>query len=1699
MTRQQLHEVREKVSKINTTRKLYKTNKTIHKQKQTVGNVNEQVDMMALEDNLSVGQSTSTVNMKEKNGHDKGKEKLATNWTRAVSGSNLISDEDDGIVLIRKIGKEDGEKRISMVNSIMKPRDQNDNKDRNNELKRIDKKLTFKEEEEQEDTKVSNDELIQQLEEKKQVINQQQWIKIKRRNKIEKDLEDEQLMKKVIADNKEKKTEVMEPDNVGIQQWGNERCTRNIMKGIKQGYRHENVGVAFVSGKTRHNLLSGTGIQRKGLGTHLYCDQPGGYLFNDKGDRYMMRVQGKQILIDGRLYNRNGQYRDITLVHDTGASATILKDCDAGLWEERGDGLITMGGYTGETDELVGGEDLYLMFKTSTESANAVINEQFSIDQVMEEILEEENGKDIDGNSEWNRNDEDLKQFDEQEGWKENLVFHMDDVNSIGQLEEHIELEGLTESQKREVLNKVKSASEVVKCLKKDKGEKERMILEGSDKELKMKLSNEMGIMKRMKRMEHYAEIYPHLSQAALNKMVEDNIITDGIELQVSAKEKEETDYIAKGKKTKVHKKRSKTTGEDTGLGHRPPFFMVMCDLIDLTNETEGNRFGYNWLLVMVCKEYGTVKIYPLRGKDDVRPRWKQFDQWITIITPYVVAKLNVKPKVCIVGNDRGSEFMTTAGRSRGELDEELHEAGIFRFSPSAGDSNKLGKVERMNGIIVSNVNAMLRRGGAKNVWAYDAATFFEQLYNSTPTAANKVGDGEAPYTTLGIPVSRDKFCRFFCPAFVMMPKHTNVDTGEKVNQTKLTEHTKRCFVIGLGSSLLGGGDSDGYKVVLTDGTVYCSNNVVLTPHLEVVRDIITGMKKDPLIVGNELIETFMDLDEDEILEPIIEESNLDEEVESEPEELIKRRRKSKTVITNLMKKHNRMTVGTGTTGQMRHEMNNNKGNEMNRNDVMTEREARVVVNKVLRLNYIIKYIQPEQAGKTGKCRKRYEKYWKCKNGDEFKMMIKRKDSGTRNDLIFDTKKGFVSFEPNTDNESTDKGYDEVLGEALNAELMKIIKSEERLLNGVNDEVIKGKQQAGGDVEHIRFVFGLESRNCRNKNSKKVLESINLCYDNEYDDEYLREAYQFAKQELELEEVPLWLALAVFHKVEIVVDGREKPYSIKHAMRLPEWEEWKAAIMKEINGLLAIGVWKEIPREEVRDGAKVLPGKMILEIKLVDGKFEKCKARYVSRGDLSKPGEHYFESSSHQARAKSMRIFFAIAVTEYARTGKKCFVPRNLDVTQAYLQSRRKSTEPAVYMELPDQTFGLCKDRHSGFVALMQRHIYGEVDGGRAFERHLIKFLDEIGAEATVCDRMVFKWKWNGQSLTALAHVDDILYNGDGDEILEEFYRKAEVYFGKLTGGKQAEFILGIKIEWNFNDKTVKLSQRAHAEKFLKEFDYDATKTKCKETPMPLDSDMKPNEGDRVPTSEWDYYKWVGYANWLATMTRVDLGHVTNMCGRFSHNPSDDHVNIQKHVLRYIAGTLDEGLTFHGDSEVLKVPYDHTNKLVGYVDSAHGAGHDTMCIVIMLNGAAVISRVLKQRVVTTSTAHSEMIALAAGAKELVWATDFMAEIGYEQGTVRMMADNQSANLQATGDYKSSKSDHYRRVQFYVEDNVDQGLMWIDQVPTNDNVADIGTKQVTPIKQFKRLKDIVLGNKPEMILTQKVRDIISGKYNLKSHN
>ena len=94
-------------------------------------------------------------------------------------------------------------------------------------------------------------------------------------------------------------------------------------------------------------------------------------------------------------------------------------------------------------------------------------------------------------------------------------------------------------------------------------------------------------------------------------------------------------------------------------------------------------------------------------------------------------------------------------------------------------------------------------------------------------------------------------------------------------------------------------------------------------------------------------------------------------------------------------------------------------------------------------------------------------------------------------------------------------------------------------------------------------------------------------------------------------------------------------------MKSPDWPIWKKAIEKEIVGLILMDLWDEVPRTQVPEGHRVNSGHFVFKIKTEDGKFVKCKARYVFGGHRSVAGIDFVDTMAHMAALKSVRSILA--------------------------------------------------------------------------------------------------------------------------------------------------------------------------------------------------------------------------------------------------------------------------------------------------------------------------------------------------------------------------------------------------------------------------------------------------------------------------
>ena len=123
--------------------------------------------------------------------------------------------------------------------------------------------------------------------------------------------------------------------------------------------------------------------------------------------------------------------------------------------------------------------------------------------------------------------------------------------------------------------------------------------------------------------------------------------------------------------------------------------------------------------------------------------------------------------------------------------------------------------------------------------------------------------------------------------------------------------------------------------------------------------------------------------------------------------------------------------------------------------------------------------------------------------------------------------------------------------------------------------------------------------------------------------------------------------------------------------------------------------------------------------------------------------------------------------------------------------------------------------------------------------------------------------------------------------------------------------------------------------------------------------------------------------------TRPDLAYSVGCLSRFNSNPGATHVAALKHVLRYLAGTIDYQLVYgtpsttiaHHSASNQAAPFE----VFGYCDSDYAACVDERLSVagwvFMAAGGATSWQSQMQKAVALSTVEAEYMATCAASKE----------------------------------------------------------------------------------------------------------------------
>ncbi|WVZ58492.1 hypothetical protein U9M48_008764 [Paspalum notatum var. saurae] len=375
------------------------------------------------------------------------------------------------------------------------------------------------------------------------------------------------------------------------------------------------------------------------------------------------------------------------------------------------------------------------------------------------------------------------------------------------------------------------------------------------------------------------------------------------------------------------------------------------------------------------------------------------------------------------------------------------------------------------------------------------------------------------------------------------------------------------------------------------------------------------------------------------------------------------------------------------------------------------------------------------------------------------------------------------------------------------------------------------------------------------------------------------------------------------------------------------------------------------------------------------GNVVKHKARLVAKGYVQRQGIDYEEVFAPVARMESVRVLLAVAA-------QRGWAVHHMDVKSAFLNGELAEE---VYVVQPP---GFIAAGHEDKVLRLHKALYGLRQAPRAWNAKLDMSLKKLGFAKSECEPGLYTRGKLQSRLVVGIYVDDLIITGESTGEIDEFKQEMKSLF-RMSDLGGLTYYLGI-------EPKPKLKKVGTAPKV------DAT----------------------------EYRSMIGSLRYLMN-TRPDLAFSVGYLSRFMEDPRQEHKDAVKHLLRYVAGTVDYGLVYSRNTVM--------PGLVGYSDSDM-AGDDndrksTSGYIFFLDGNPVAWR----------HEHCSSSSCAKPNPPL------------------LKMDNQSAIALAKNPVHHDRSKHIDTKFHFIRECMNSGAVHLMYTGTEEQLADILTKALAKPK------------------------------------
>ena len=359
----------------------------------------------------------------------------------------------------------------------------------------------------------------------------------------------------------------------------------------------------------------------------------------------------------------------------------------------------------------------------------------------------------------------------------------------------------------------------------------------------------------------------------------------------------------------------------------------------------------------------------------------------------------------------------------------------------------------------------------------------------------------------------------------------------------------------------------------------------------------------------------------------------------------------------------------------------------------------------------------------------------------------------------------------------------------------------------------------------------------------------------------------------------------------------QEPQSFREASFNPLWQQ---AMKEELDALHKTGTWDLV---DLHPGKSAIGCKWIYKIKTrSDDTVDRYKARLVAKGFTQEYRIDYEETFAPVARLSSVRTLIAISAA-------RRWPLFQMDIKNAFLNGELAEE---VYMKLPPGY-----SQPPGFpnrVCRLRRTLYGLKQAPRAWFEKFSSTISQHGFSGSSFDTALFLRRSDHGTTILLLYVDDMIITGDDMQGIQDL---------KLFLGSQFEmkdlgplnYFLGIEVSSSADGYY--LTQAKYTSDLISRA--NITDSKIVDTPIEYNRRLNSHDGESLSDATL-YRQLVGSLIYL-TVTRPDISYVIHIVSQFMAAPRSPHYVAVLRILRYLKGTIFDGLHFSSHSSLTLQAY----------------------------------------------------------------------------------------------------------------------------------------------------------------------------------